>query len=137
MDKEHIIKKITYILILSFGFSIFGHTQINNVQIFENLPDTIPVIFGKGIISLPDRYEYGVGISPNYDELFGISHFVHNNVNGLSYDVYNYNEMAEKIIMLLNNNELYNKLKQNAINDSRNYDWNFISEKYNYILNDL
>ena len=74
---------------------------------------------------------------PNYDELFGVSHFVHNNENGLYYDVYNYNELVEKIIMLLKDNELYNKLKQNAINDSRNYDWNFISEKYNYILNDL
>jgi Tol biopolymer transport system component len=54
--------------------TLIGHAQ-NNVSIsdstiFGNPPDSIPKIFAKGIISIPDRYEYGLSISPNYDELF-------------------------------------------------------------------
>ena len=39
-------------------------------KIFENPPDSIPKIFGQGILSVQDRYEYGLSISPNYDEIF-------------------------------------------------------------------
>ena len=53
-------------------FIIFSTTYINaqNKDIFNNPPDSIPKIFAKGIISVQDRYEYGLAISPNYDEIF-------------------------------------------------------------------
>lgn len=41
-----------------------------NGKIFENPPDLIPKIFAKDIISIPDRFEYGLAISPNWDEIF-------------------------------------------------------------------
>jgi hypothetical protein len=52
--------------------SLTGYTQTAelNLNIFENPPDSIPKIFAKGIVSITDRYEYGLAISPNYDELF-------------------------------------------------------------------
>lgn len=64
------MKNLTYSLIAFVGFSFLGHAQINSSIIFENPPDSIPKIFAKGIISIHDRYEYGLAISPNNDELF-------------------------------------------------------------------
>ena len=50
----------------------FAQNSTNNLNCnpFENPPDSIPKIFAKGIISVQDRYEYGIAISPNYDEIF-------------------------------------------------------------------
>ncbi|MBA4318203.1 MAG: hypothetical protein C0412_07365 [Flavobacterium sp.] len=42
---------------------------INNETLFGSPPDSIPKIFGKDIISITDRYEYGLAISPDYKEL--------------------------------------------------------------------
>ncbi|MBI5021705.1 MAG: PD40 domain-containing protein [Ignavibacteriales bacterium] len=44
--------------------------SVSHISLFGNPPDSIPKIFAKGVISVPDRYEYGIAISPNYDELF-------------------------------------------------------------------
>ena len=63
------LSKITFNLIsLIFAITCIGNAQ--NKDIFNNPPDTIPKIFAKGIISVQDRYEYGLAISPNYDEIF-------------------------------------------------------------------
>ncbi len=52
---------------LAFGQNNPKHTNYNP---FANPPDSIPKIFAKGFISVEDRYEYGLAISPNYDEIF-------------------------------------------------------------------
>lgn len=44
--------------------------SITSRNIFVNPPDSIPKIFAKGIISIQDRDEYGVSISPDYNEIF-------------------------------------------------------------------
>lgn len=68
------MKSLINSLIFLFIFTSTGSPQpaeLNlNKNIFENPPDSIPKIFAKGIISIPGRYEYGVSISPGYDELF-------------------------------------------------------------------
>ncbi|MBL7994638.1 PD40 domain-containing protein [bacterium] len=69
--KNHFkMTQLIYSLILLFGLSFIGYAQNDSNKIFENPPDSIPKIFGKGIISIPDRYEYGLSISPKYNELF-------------------------------------------------------------------
>lgn len=66
------IKKGSTLFLLIFGLTIMLQSQNTelNQQIFGNPPDSIPAIFAKGIISVPDRYEYGLAISPTYDEIF-------------------------------------------------------------------
>ena len=54
----------------SFTQPIAEKEQISNDRIFGFPPDTIPVIFAKGIISLEDRYEYGLAVSPDFNEIF-------------------------------------------------------------------
>jgi len=44
--------------------------NVDSIFLWGNQPDSIPGIFGKGLISVEDRYEYGVAISPGYDEIF-------------------------------------------------------------------
>lgn len=57
------------LVIVQFTFSQNNSEKIN-FNPLENPPDSIPKIFAKGIISVQDRYEYGISISPNYDEIF-------------------------------------------------------------------
>jgi hypothetical protein len=68
------MKTIISSFLLMCVCTIIGYAQDNvsipDSTIFGNPPDSIPKIFAKGIISIPDRYEYGIAISPNYDELF-------------------------------------------------------------------
>lgn len=68
------MKPIVNSFILICVWTILSYAQnngsISHSSLFGNPPDSIPKIFAKGIISVPDRYEYGVSISANYDELF-------------------------------------------------------------------
>ncbi|MBT3382548.1 MAG: hypothetical protein HN778_14245 [Prolixibacteraceae bacterium] len=63
-----------YFFLFILGLSLIGKAQNDKLNISQNLftnpPDSIPKIFAKGIISVQDRYEYGLAISPNYDEIF-------------------------------------------------------------------
>lgn len=43
---------------------------INNELIFGTPPDSIPKLFAKDIVSVTNRYEYGLAVSPDYKELF-------------------------------------------------------------------
>lgn len=67
-------KRKAYIILLFFAFHFICNAQNNEsnliVDIFADPPDSIPKIFAKGIISIQDRYEYGLAISPCYDEIF-------------------------------------------------------------------
>jgi Tol biopolymer transport system component len=44
--------------------------MISHNILFGTPPDSIPVVFAKGIVSVGDRYEYGLAISPDYNEIF-------------------------------------------------------------------
>ncbi len=43
---------------------------IANETLFGAPPDSIPKIFGKDIISITDRYEYGLALSPDNTEIY-------------------------------------------------------------------
>ncbi len=62
-------KSISTLLFISV-LTLLGKAQNYNAEIFKNPPDTIPKIFGKGIITIEDRGEFGLAISPSYDEIF-------------------------------------------------------------------
>jgi len=62
------MKILVNVIPIFFAFTMFGNVQNNDI--FSNPPDSIPKIFAKGIVSVQDRYEYGLAISPNYDEIF-------------------------------------------------------------------
>ena len=70
MDIKHTINCFLIILAFTFIGNAQNNESIISNDIFDNPPDSIPKIFAKGIISTPDRYEYGLAISPNYDEIF-------------------------------------------------------------------
>ncbi|WP_461629555.1 TolB family protein [Labilibaculum euxinus] len=63
--------KVTFILFVIIN-TLAAYAQNNevNLKIFDNPPDTIPKIFAKELISIADRYEYGLAISPDYNEIF-------------------------------------------------------------------
>jgi Tol biopolymer transport system component len=65
--------------VLHFTFLLIAFVPVLNAQdkdlishdiLFGTPPDSIPVVFAKGIISVGDRYEYGLAISPDYQEIF-------------------------------------------------------------------
>jgi len=61
-------KIILNIFPLIFAFAFIVNAQNNNF--FDNPPGSNPKIFAKGIVSVQDRYEYGLAISPDYNEIF-------------------------------------------------------------------
>ena len=63
------IKSISTVLFI-IVFTLSGKAEVYNAEIFKNPPDTIPKIFGKGVITVEDRAEFGLAISPSYDEIF-------------------------------------------------------------------
>lgn len=63
-----IIMPLFYLLLLSTCPA--QQITIDSSHLWKNPPDSIPKIFGQGILSVQDRYEYGLSISPNYDEIF-------------------------------------------------------------------
>ncbi len=67
---KHYFNLILLMLTISAVSIAQNSTNNLNCNPFENPPDSIPKIFAKGIISVQDRYEYGIAISPNYDEIF-------------------------------------------------------------------
>lgn len=64
------MKKSISTLLVIIVLTLLGKAQNYNAEIFKNPPDTIPKIFGKGIITIEDRAEFGLAISPSYDEIF-------------------------------------------------------------------
>ena len=68
------LKHFSFLFFLVFAISTTSIAQNNatssDINPFENPPDSIPKIFAKGFISVADRYEYSLAISPNYDEIF-------------------------------------------------------------------
>ena len=60
---------------------------------------------------------------PKYQELFGISHFLINEENGVYFPVSNIEVLASKILKLLSDEAYYSKLQSNALRDSLKYTW--------------
>jgi glycosyltransferase involved in cell wall biosynthesis len=58
---------------------------------------------------------------PKFDEVFGVSHFVKNNENGIYYNVGNVDELAKAISGLLDNSELSKLLSSNAMKTAKLY----------------
>jgi len=67
---ENKMKKTISTLLFIIVLTLSGTAQNYNAEIFKNPPDTIPTIFAKGIITIEDRAEWGLAISPSYDEIF-------------------------------------------------------------------
>ena len=72
---------------------------------------------------------------PEYEEIFGTSDFVINNETGLYYKLEDVNELTSKILFLLNNKEIYNKLRENGIEMGKRFDWKQIVKLYENVLN--
>lgn len=64
------MKRTINTLLIIIVLTLSGKAQNYNGEIFNNPPDTIPEIFGKGVITVEDRAEWGLAISPSYDEIF-------------------------------------------------------------------
>lgn len=58
---------------------------------------------------------------PKFDEVFGVSHFVENDVNGVYYEVKDVDALASAVKRLLSNYELLSFLSKNAISSANNY----------------
>jgi len=58
----------TFLIIILLTLS--GKAQNYSDEIFNNPPDTVPKMFGKGVVTVEDRAEWGLAISPSYDEIF-------------------------------------------------------------------
>jgi len=124
-----------------------------NIKFFGKVDDTLKysILKSSKIFIMPSERE-GFSIAtleaiacgcvpivakPEYEELFGVSHFIINNVNGLYYNVGDYQSLSDKISLVLKDDELYLKLRDNAINESRKYDWNKVAEKYINIIDNI
>ena len=74
---------------------------------------------------------------PKYDEVFGCSDFVINNVTGLYYNFGDTEELIQKIIYLLRDQKIYHNLRDNGVNNAKKYNWNNIIDEYNKVINSL
>jgi len=74
---------------------------------------------------------------PHYDEVFGVSHFVKDKVNGLYYDVGNTEQLATRIIELLENPGLIDKLSRNALDCSKQYNASVMQQRIYQAVEEL
>jgi len=74
---------------------------------------------------------------PHYDEVFGVSHFVKDKVNGLYYDVGNTEQLATRIIELLENPGLICKLSGNALDCSKQYNASVMQQRIYQAVEEL
>jgi len=71
---------------------------------------------------------------PHYDEVFGVSHFVKDRLNGLYYDVGETEQLAMRIDELLEDSALLHKLSKNALECSKQYSQSIMQQKiYNAV----
>ena len=71
---------------------------------------------------------------PKYDEVFGASDFVINNITGLYFKLNDSNDLYEKILKLFSDDKLYNQLKICGMKRAKHYKWDNIVKLYNDIL---
>lgn len=74
---------------------------------------------------------------PKYDEVFGVSHFVNNNVNGFYYPGGSVSELARTILKLLQNLDYYEPISSNAVKTAKLYSTRKMSESINDVLEKL
>ncbi|MCW6158000.1 MAG: glycosyltransferase family 4 protein [Thermoplasmatales archaeon] len=141
-EDQEMIEAMVKGLNLSKNISLYG--RVNETEKYELLKS------GK-IFVLPSERE-GFSIStleamccgavpivaePHYKEVFGSSDFVKNEMTGLYYRYGNIVELMDKIKTLMKDNDLYNKLRMNAINTAKQYDWNIVIKMYENAINSL
>jgi len=59
---------------------------------------------------------------PKYDEVFGVGHFVKNNINGIYYEVGNIGQLAKSILSLIENTRYLSMLSTSANETARSFD---------------
>lgn len=74
---------------------------------------------------------------PGFPELFGVSHFVRNDWNGLYFNVGEVSHLAFQIEKLLSDAEYYSKMKENALKDSKDYDWEIVLNQLKKFLKNV
>ena len=60
-------------IILAISFLLVSLNSYNQSKAYyfgQKVPEDTPEIYAEGVISLQDRYEYGLAISPGGDEIF-------------------------------------------------------------------
>ena len=110
-----------------------------NVKFFGKIPDVskFSILKSSRIFVMPSERE-GFSIStleamacgcvpvvakPEFPELFGTSHFVKNEVNGIYFPVNDAETLAARIVTLISDNDYYSRLQIKALQDSTNYSW--------------
>lgn len=64
------LRIVVGLVIAVLSTSVLSSEPISDSLLFANPPDDIPKLFGPGIISLEERNEYGLSLSPDGRELF-------------------------------------------------------------------
>ncbi len=125
----------------------------NSVKFIGNITEELKYKFlasGK-IFVLPSEREgfsissleaMGCGTVPivsmsKFEEVCGFKDFVIDRQTGLLYNYGNIEELSNKILELLQNDILYKKLRENALEVSKNYEWNKILPSYLGVVNKL
>jgi len=67
----------------------------------------------------------------------GIADVIDNGINGFLVEQKNSNQIAEKILLLINSPNLRRKLRINALNTIKKYDWKEIGKKYYSLITSL
>ena len=119
---------------LENNVKFLGHTvgkkkldflKLANILVIPSLNEGLPVTLLEGLATGKAIIATKVG---------GIPDVIHNN-NGILINPKNEVEISNAIIHLFNNKNLMRKLSENAYKTSKNYDWENVSKKYNFILN--
>jgi len=67
----------------------------------------------------------------------GYNEVIKNFENGILFEKGNYKELSEKILMIYKNKELREKIKENGLKFSKNFDWDKIAEKIENVYLEL
>jgi glycosyltransferase involved in cell wall biosynthesis len=88
----------------------------------------LPVVVLEGMVS---------GIPIIVSDVSGISDVIKNGYNGYLIEQKNPKKIAEKVMFLLKNKELRIKFSENALKESKKYDWDLITKKYINIFTEI
>lgn len=108
--------------------------------------DVAELLKNSQIFILPSRFEgFGLaileamaaGVPVIASNIDGPAEIIEDNVNGLLFEKENYVELSEKILYLLENKDIRDRLSRNASNFINAYDISVMCEKYSKLYKDL
>ena len=79
----------------------------------------------------------GFGLPVVCYDIAGNRNIVKNNINGYRVKLFNYKELANKIIKIMDKEKMYQKMSKNSLKISKNFYHSFIVEKHQRIFQKL